>query len=132
MKSRTLLTAAKKGIMHVKQLGEWKPAESSAIVESITASQPDLEGTTSRVWVPAPLMEYYVPSLVCEFTSGMGGKRKRQRSTHTAVASSSSCQDSEILELDDSDGEAAQAPPSKGKKKCHHFEALETLDLCSD
>lgn len=119
--------------MHVKQLGEWKPAESSVLVESITKSQPDLEGTTSRVWVPAPLMEHYVPSLVCEFT-GMGGKRKRkqQRSTHTAVASSSSCQDSEILELGDSDGEASQALPSKGKKKCHDFEAFEILDLCSD
>jgi hypothetical protein len=132
VKSRTLLTAAKKGIVRVKQLGEWKPAESSVLVESITDSQPDLEGTTSRVWVPAPLMEHFLPSLVCAFTK-RGGKQKQKQPVSPAMASSSHLQDCEILELTDSesDREAAGTPPvpSKGKRRCLDFNALETLDL---
>ncbi|KAG1782529.1 hypothetical protein EV702DRAFT_1041347 [Suillus placidus] len=62
IKSRLLITAAKKGVVRVQRMAEWTPAESATIIDSITNSQPDLLESTSWVWVPAPLVDSVLKS----------------------------------------------------------------------
>ncbi|KAG1781311.1 hypothetical protein EV702DRAFT_1042428 [Suillus placidus] len=135
VKSCSLITAAKKGVMQVQHMVDWTPAESAAIVDSITNSQPDLLESTSRVWVPAPLVEDHFPALVHAFTTKVSKRRRPGISSSTASTATASCdyRSMEVIELTDSDGDTAsyQRASHNPKRRRHAFDAyaLEILDL---
>lgn len=137
VKSRSLITAAKKGVMRVQHMAEWTPTESATIINSIITStnpQPDSVESTSRVWVPASLVEIHLPALIHAFTT-RGGKRRRPSTSTPKSTATASCdhQGMEIIEITDSDEDTAnhQQASHGTKRKRHAFDAyaLEVLDL---
>jgi hypothetical protein len=116
-------------------MAEWTPAESATIVDGVTNSQPDLLESTSRVWVPAPLVEEHFPALVREFATKVGKRKQPDTSTMTSTTTSAvtAHQGMEIIELTDSDEDTTSyqqvSHNSKRRRRAFDAYALEVLDL---